>query len=129
MKKNLIIAAIAVSLLFACNKKQGGQVGEPAVATDSVVATQDSVAVATNEIIPPVEITDKDGKKMEISFDNNKQTATIKRNGETIELKQEVSGSGIVYKNDHYEYNEHQGGIILSKDGKEIFHHLESKKK
>lgn len=70
--------------------------------------------------------TDKNGKKLEMTFNNSKDVATLVFNGEVIDLKGDTMASGIKYSNKNYEYVEHQGDIQLKKDGTVVF---EAKKK
>lgn len=69
----------------------------------------------------------EDGETLEMSFDNSEGTATVNFKGETIDLDQQRSGSGIWYKNDQYELRGKGNDISLKKDGKVIFEHQDKK--
>ena len=64
---------------------------------------------------------DKKGNKLEMSFNNTKNTVTLKFKGKTIVLKGQTPASGIWYKNDHYELRGKGENIDLTKNGKIIF--------
>ncbi|WP_316804005.1 MliC family protein [Pedobacter nototheniae] len=66
-------------------------------------------------------VIDKNGKKLQMSFNNTLNKATFLLDGETIDLKGDTTGSGIQYHNQNYIYTEHQGNMELKKDGKIIF--------
>ena len=70
---------------------------------------------------PTVTFKSSDGKQLDVTIDNTKNTATIVFEKETAELKPEISASGAVYANEHYKYTEHQGNRTLEKDGKVVF--------
>lgn len=63
----------------------------------------------------------KDGQKLEMTFDNAKGTAIIQYNGETIDLITDNPASGISYKNDHYQLMGKGEYVEFSKDGNLIF--------
>lgn len=63
----------------------------------------------------------KDGQKLEMTFDNAKGTATVQYNGETIDLITDNPASGISYKNDHYQLMGKGEYVEFSKDGNLIF--------
>jgi membrane-bound inhibitor of C-type lysozyme len=65
--------------------------------------------------------TDSNGKKLDMTFNNTKDTATLVFNGEITELEGQKPASGIWYKNDHYELRGKDESVELSKDGKVIF--------
>ena len=56
-----------------------------------------------------------------MSFDNEKNIACLKLNGEKIILQGQAAASGIWYKNDVYELRVKGQDISLEKDGKLIF--------
>ncbi len=63
----------------------------------------------------------KDGQKLEMTFDNAKGTATVQYNGETIDLITDNPASGISYKNDNYQLMGKGEYVEFSKDGNLIF--------
>ncbi|PWN70404.1 hypothetical protein C1631_010545 [Chryseobacterium phosphatilyticum] len=122
MKKHIFIAAASAALfLTSCNKEK--KATDSTTSPDSIATkSSDSATVAgTQDEIVKSTMIDAKGKKLEASFNNNKETATIVFDGETIELKAQVTGSGIWYKNDHYELRGKGSENELSKDGKVIF--------
>lgn len=101
MKKLIFILAATV-LLFAaaCNNSKKNQDN-----SEEITAT----------------INNSKGEKIDITYNTAEETATIVFNGETIELKQQSSASGIHYANDTYEYTEWQDEIELKKNGEVVF--------
>lgn len=112
MTKKILTFAVFTALLFtACT---GGSKQENAEAT-TTEAISDEVVTVTS--------TDADGQELKIVFNNTQGTATLDFNGETIELVQEVSGSGFWYKNDTYELRGKGNDMDLTKDGELVFSH------
>ena len=66
-------------------------------------------------------ITNKDGVRLVMAFDNANHTARFVVKGEVIELKQDTLASGINYSNPVYEFREHQGEGLLKKRGNVLF--------
>ncbi|WP_313717203.1 MliC family protein [Kaistella carnis] len=71
--------------------------------------------------------TDKDGKTLDMAVDPIKGIATVNFNGETIELVQEKSASGVWFKNDTYELRGKGNDLELTKVGKVVFKHVDDK--
>ena len=111
MKKQILTFALLTALVFTSCK-------EAPAKDDAVISTE-----TTNEDVVNSTFTNKEGKQLEMKFDNINGTATINFDGETSELKAERSGSGIWYKNDDYELRGKGNDIELSKNGKLIFEH------
>ncbi|MCD7941351.1 MAG: MliC family protein [Bacteroides intestinalis] len=112
-KKILFITVLTVLLVASCKEtpKQ-----------ESNVTPQTEAAKVVADGIVKTSLTDKDGKTLEMTFDNSKNTATISLNsGERIELTGQKPASGIWYKNDHYELRGKGDKVELTKDGKTIF--------
>jgi len=66
--------------------------------------------------------TNKQGKKLNMKFNNNNNTATIKLdNGEDIMLRADTTASGMRYSNNDYVLEEWQGHTVLKKNGKVVF--------
>ncbi len=61
------------------------------------------------------------GDSIQVTYDTTAETATVVFNGETLVLQQQPSASGIVYKNDQYEYTEWQDEVELTQNGSVIF--------
>lgn len=115
MKKTILTVAFLTTLLFtSCKETPKEETIEPDT-TETVETTPDDIVTSTS--------TNKDGKQLEMSFNNTKGTATLNFNGETIKLNQQRSGSGIWYTNENYELRGKGNDITLTKDGKIIFEH------
>ncbi|MBL3547362.1 MliC family protein [Chryseobacterium sp. KMC2] len=121
MKKNIfVIATLTALFLASCTKKETKPESAAVDSTAVINSSSAQAATGTDEIIKSTMV-DAKGKKLEASFNNNKETATVVFDGETIELKAQAAGSGIWYKNDHYELRGKGSENELSKDGKVIF--------
>ncbi len=84
-------------------------------------ATTVTVAKTSDEIITSSS-TDKNGKKLDMSFNNTTNVATAVFNGETFEMTLDSTmASGSNYKNEHYKYTEWHGKTTLTKDNKVVF--------
>lgn len=135
MKKSILfLPALAALSLVSCKKESNN---DSKVTSDSATAvihsdsTQtsmsdgaatpvDSAAVKNNSIVI-AKSTNAEGKSIDMTFDNSKNTATIVYEGETIELKGQPTGSGIHYKNDHWDLRGKGLENQLLKDGKVVF--------
>lgn len=115
MKKTILTVAMLSALVFTSCKDATKEENIETSTTEVVEATPDDIVTSTS--------TDKDGKKLDMSFNNTKGTATLNFEGETIELAQQRSGSGIWYTNETYELRGKGNDITLSKDGKVVFEH------
>ena len=135
MKKSILILPLLATLSLVSCKKEGSKSSETSSDSTTVISSHsiktntsdlsaatptDSAAVNKNPIIK-AKSTDAVGKSIDMTFDNNKNTATIVYDGETIELKGQPTGSGIYYKNDHWELRGKGPENELSKDGKVVF--------
>lgn len=118
MKKLTFALTVLSVLIFASCNSNSGKKQDTAQTTTEAVST-DSLVTAT--------LTNPDGIKLELAFNNAAETATVVFNGETIELKQQPMASGIRYTNANYELTQWQGETELKKDGKTVFSHKESK--
>jgi uncharacterized protein YggE len=65
----------------------------------------------------------QNGDRLDMSFNNTRNTATFVFKGDLIEMKQDTTASGIRYSNPRYEFTEWHGEIQLKEDGKVIFSH------
>lgn len=132
MTKNILAASfVAVLTLTACKKEN--TTSESSLGSDSMVSSpkdstnqpaSDSLVNNQTESNPEIiktTLSDKDGKKLDVTFNNTKNTATLLFNGETIQLEGQKPASGIWYKNDHYELRGKGNENELHKDGKLIF--------
>lgn len=84
--------------------------------------TSKTIETVTDEIVHSSS-TDKDGKKLEMTFNNTKDIATVNFSGEAIELIRQKSASGIWYKNDNYELRGKGNDIELKKNEIVVFKH------
>ncbi|HTO16801.1 MAG TPA: MliC family protein [Edaphocola sp.] len=67
-------------------------------------------------------LTNKEGQTLKIEFNNTTNQAKVYLDGgDQIDLQGQKSGSGIWYKNDHYELRGKGEAIELTKDGVSIF--------
>ncbi len=108
MTKNILTIVSLTALIFTSCKDTPKQ------------ENKETVEKTADEIIAGKE-TDKNGNVLEYSFNNTRNTATFKLNGETIEMVVDTMASGAHYKNDHYNYHEWHGKTTIEKDGKIIF--------
>ena len=69
----------------------------------SMISCKDKQTQSAPSDIVKSTAANKDGQKLEMTFDNAKGTATVQYNGETIELITDNPASGMSYKNDHYQ--------------------------
>ena len=112
MQKKILAIAMLTSLILTSCKDTSKQ--------ESTEAKTETVATTADEIVKSTLI-DKNGKKLEMSFNNTKDVATLNFNGETLEMKGQETASGIFYKNDHYELQGKGENVELKKDGKTVF--------
>ncbi|NKI25514.1 lysozyme inhibitor [Arenibacter sp. 6A1] len=115
MAKNILTMAVLTALFLNSCKESPKQ-------ENAATTTTETVEKVTDEIVN-ISSTDKDGKKIKISYNNTKETATLNFNGETIELVSQKPASGIWYKNDRYELSGKGNDIELKKEGKVVFTH------
>ncbi len=129
-KKLVLIPLLIVGLAQSCKENKPTEtvtsteekVVDIATAkpADTTTTTTEKTAKTNDEIIKS-SAKGKNGDVLDLSYNTTKGTATAVLKGETIELKQEITGSGTLYSNEHYELAEHQGKLTLSKDDKIIF--------
>lgn len=112
MTTKVLTLLILIGLVFVSCKEN--------IKSDTQGTTQIETTV---DKIVKTSVTNKDGAKLDMEFDNSKGTATFLFKGIKIELKQDTTASGIKYSNSNYEYTEWHGELSLKKDGKEIFTH------
>lgn len=116
MNKHIITLAIfGVLALNSCK--------DPLKTKKKIVNTETGSTHA--DTITNQSITNKDGKTLNLSFNNTKGTATIHINGETSLLVATHTASGFWYKNDHYELRGKGNNVELKKDGDVIFTHTD----
>lgn len=123
MNKTILTLAMTSALfLTSCNETAKQESTEITTATEPAV---DSTMVNTDVI--KTTSTDKDGKTLDMTVDPIKGIATVNFNGETIEMVQEKSASGVWFKNDTYELRGKGNDLELTKDGKVVFKHVDEK--
>ncbi len=124
MNKTILTLAMTSALfLTSCNdtsKKENTEVTTNTTTTESVDQTNSDQIIKTTS-------TDKNGKTLDLAVDPIKGLATVNFNGETIELIQEKSASGIWFKNDNYELRGKGNDLELTKDGIVVFEHTDDK--
>ena len=113
IRKTIMIAMLTVFFLGAC--KQSNKQEDTNKTTEKVENVSDAISKTT--------LTSKDGKKIELLFNNAAGTVTLNFNNETTELISQKPASGIWYKNDLYELRGKGNDITLKKDGNVIFEH------
>jgi membrane-bound inhibitor of C-type lysozyme len=112
MNKKALLIAISIGLaLNSCNKK----IKKEAITNETSVTTDEIEDIVTSIS------TDKAGKKLDMIFNNTKNTATISFNGDTIVLLGQNPASGIWYKNEIYELRGQGEQVELTKNGVSIF--------
>ena len=113
-KKILTIAILTALFINACKETPKQETAE--TTSTELVEKVDCDIVKSSS-------TDKDGKKLEMTFNNAKGKATLNFNGETIKLVAQKAASGIWYKNENYELRGKGNDIELKKDGNIVFTH------
>lgn len=117
-KKILTLSLLTALFLTSC--KDGTK-------TDNVEksTTQNAVAKTSDEIVTSSS-SNKEGKTLEMIFNNTKDIATISFEGEKIELVGQHPASGIWYKNENYELTGKGNDLLLTKNGEVIFEHMDN---
>jgi len=101
------------------------EAAEPDVEFEKIQLNYSVIArfeLTTGEVISS-SVTNANGDRLDMLFNNNLHTATLFYKGETIELKGDTMASGIKYSNPDYQFTEWHGEIELKKDGKPVFSH------
>ena len=111
-KKILTIAILATVALSACTGTSN---------KDNAATTTTTETVGDDIVTMPY--TDKDGENLEVVYNNTKGIALVTYKGETIEMEQQKTASGIWYINDKYEWRGKGNDIELIKDGEVVFMH------
>ncbi|MCX6258154.1 MAG: MliC family protein [Bacteroidia bacterium] len=119
MKQLFLAFTIVISLVvISCNQVKNKKVEKTGLQTETTEHNNSKQTVADK--ILTSEITNKEGDKLDVTFNNTNKTATLNFKGETIEMIQDTMGSGIKYSNKNYEFSEWHGKTELKKDGKII---------
>lgn len=114
-KRILSLSLLTALFLTSCKEGIKTDNAEKSTIQNTVAKTSDEILISSS--------TNKEGKKLEMIFNNTKDIVTITFEGEKIELVGQQPASGIWYKNDHYELKGKENDIELTKDGKIIFEH------
>jgi len=128
MKKIILAITVVISItVTSCQQKKNNEADKTTNQTETKVQKAASQTIGDN--IVTSSITNKEGIKLEMVFNNTKKTATLVFKGETIELKQDTMGSGVKYSNEKYVFSQWHGQTELKKDGKTIFKNIDDKSK
>ncbi|RAJ93243.1 hypothetical protein LX87_04755 [Larkinella arboricola] len=113
MKSILFTLNLFLSVaIYACqSSEETGK--QPPGQTAAEQPTADSILRDT--------LTNSQGIKLAMAYNNANRTATFVLAGEVIHLKQDTLAAGIKYRNAEYEYTEHQGTMTLKKGDKIVF--------
>ncbi|MDX1271459.1 MliC family protein [Bizionia paragorgiae] len=115
MIKHLLTFTMLSALFLNACKEAPKQENVDTEITETVEANTDDFVTTTT--------INKDGKQLEIVFNNTKGTATFVFDGETVDLQQEKAASGFWYKNDTYELRGKGNDIQLKKGDEIVFEH------
>lgn len=115
MRKTFIPMALLAALFLNACKETPKENTTESIQTENVENKADDIVKTS--------VLNKDGKTLEMVFNNTKGTATLNLNGETIKLNSEKPASGIWYKNEDYELRGKGNDIELQKNGEVVFKH------
>lgn len=115
MTKKFLTITICTALFLNSCKETPRQEKDQTTINEVVNKSTDDIILSSS--------TDKNGKKLEISINNTKETATLNFNEEIIELVGQKPASGIWYKNENYELRGKGNDLELTKNGILIFEH------
>lgn len=111
MKKSIFTLSMLAALVLNSCKETAKQENSETTRTEE---TQN-----VGHDISTISVVDSKGKKLNMSFDDDKVTVVF--NGETLELFEQKAASGIWYTNENYELNGKGDEFSLLKDGKTVF--------
>lgn len=114
IKRTLSLALLSALVLTSCkenSKQETTEVQETEISAD----VKDDF-VSTSYV-------NKEEKELEVVYNNTQGNATFVFDGETVELDQQQSASGVWFKNDTYELRGKGNDIELKKDGEVVFSH------
>jgi len=114
IKRTLSLALLSALVLTACKEK-------PKQETIEVQETE--VATAVEDDFVTTTYVNEENKELEVVYNNTQGTATFVFEGETVELEQKQSASGVWFKNDSFELRGKGNDIELLKDGEVVFSH------
>lgn len=110
IKWMITLLAVASLGLFSCDTNNDTELEE-------IAKPQ---AVEADEIVTSTAL-DKEGKRMEMTFNNTKNIGMVELNGIKIELLREQTASGILYTNNDYKLTGKGPVVMLKKGGIPIF--------
>ncbi|EGV42487.1 hypothetical protein BZARG_2224 [Bizionia argentinensis JUB59] len=116
MKKIILTITLLTALIFTACKENSKQ--------DEAITTTEEAMQNNDDIVKTVS-TDKDGKTLELVFNNTENTTTLNFNGETITLEAQKAASGIWYKNENFELRGKGNNLELKKNGEVVFYHTD----
>lgn len=119
MKKSFFAIICTTLFLVSCTKDKTKASTEP-----EKTPVTDSISTASPEVkdnFIKSTAKDKNGKTLEMTFDNAKNTVTVVFEGNNVTLEGQEVGSGMLYKNDQYELSGKGEQVELTKEGKTIF--------
>lgn len=117
-KKNGILFITLFVFFCSCQNRESNRKNKKDSSGTEIKS--EGTSLEKNVIVSSTTI-NKDGISLKYTFNNSNGTCVLELNGETIELKQERTASGIKYSNEHFIYTNWHGETSLSKDGKVIF--------
>ncbi|MGB1206627.1 MAG: MliC family protein [Chitinophagales bacterium] len=118
MNKQILTFTIATAMLFtACNQN-------PKKENKSIDNTKTTITAKDN--IVNQSLSDKNGNKLDMDFNNTKGMVTINFKGDEAELTEKKSASGIWYTNANYDLSGKENNIVLKKNGKTVFEHQDN---
>ncbi|WP_220764440.1 MliC family protein [Flavobacterium sp. UMI-01] len=113
ISKKIIVVIITSLVITSCKEK---------TTETKQTLPLPTVQSSTSAIVTKT-LTNPDGSKIKLTFNNTTGIAIVEFNNEKIELLSQKTASGIWYKNDQYELRGKGQNIELKKDGKLIFSH------
>ncbi|KFF02859.1 MliC family protein [Chryseobacterium luteum] len=121
IKKIIIITSLSIITIttFSCTKEVSNKSEPDQKVTDTVDALKNN-EITTDEIVKS-KAKDKQGKVIDMTFNNSKDIVTVMYEGNKIEMKSQKTGSGIWYSNELYELRGEGSHVELYKNGKKIF--------
>lgn len=114
IKRTLSLALLSALVLTSCKEN-------PKQETTEIQETETSADVEDDFV--STSYVNKEEKELEVVYNNTQGTATFVFDGETVELEQQQSASGVWFKNDTYELRGKGNDIELKKDGEVVFSH------
>src|SRR5690625_2603551 len=114
IKRTLSLALIYALVLTACKEK---------LKQETIEVQETEVTTAVEDDFVTTTYVNEENKELEVVYNNPQGTATFVFEGETVELEQKQSASGVWFKNDSFELRGKGNDIELIKDGEVVFSH------